>query len=211
MKPTRKFLPLTVLAALLVAAVPGLAYVETPYTLGSICNQSTNIVVMRVEKVNKDNNLVYYKKVRDLKGKHDAEEIKHNIAKAGFTPREWQTVMSDAKPGSLAVFFHNGSASETCMGKYWYQSYPHNGWWNMSHGEPFLLRSYSGDPERLVAALAEMLAGKEVIVPAMADGDKTALHERTGKLQRMRTSLKLLDYNPKRDFVGWVEAKQADK
>jgi len=38
---------------------------------------------------------------------------------------------------------NNGGASETCIGNYWYQIYPGD-WWSMSHGEPFLLRSYAG-------------------------------------------------------------------
>jgi hypothetical protein len=33
--------------------------------------------------------------------------------------------------------------------------------------------------------------------------DKAQLHVRTAKIQRLRASLKLQDYNPKRDFVGW--------
>jgi hypothetical protein len=37
----------------------------------------------------------------------------------------------------------------------------------------------------------------------MVDGDKEALHKKTAKVQRLRASLKLQDYNPKRDFVGW--------
>jgi hypothetical protein len=42
-----------------------------------------------------------------------------------------------------------------------------------------------------------------VVVTCLADGNKEQLHQRKGKIQRLRASLKLLDYNPKRDFVGW--------
>ena len=45
--------------------------------------------------------------------------------------------------GKRAVFFHDGGASETCTGTYWYQCYPENEWWGMAHAEPFLLRSYA--------------------------------------------------------------------
>ncbi|MCS7270669.1 MAG: VCBS repeat-containing protein, partial [Gemmataceae bacterium] len=92
---------------------------------------------------------------------------------------------------------------ETYFGVSWYQAYPQGDWWGMSHGEPYLLRSYAGKVEKLPAILDEILAGKEVIVPCMVDGDKEALHKKTARIQRMRASLKLLDYNPKRDFVGW--------
>src|SRR5205814_93526 len=48
-----------------------------------------------------------------------------------------------------------------------------------------------------------MIAGQEPIVPCMVDGNKEDLHHRRAKIQRVKASLKLLDYNPKRDFVGW--------
>src|SRR5438132_4723337 len=73
----------------------------------------------------------------------------------------------------------------------------------MSHGEPFLLRSYCGKPEKLAAAVTAIVAGKEVVVSCMVDGNKDDLHLRRAKIQRLRASLKLLDYNPKRDFAGW--------
>ena len=73
----------------------------------------------------------------------------------------------------------------------------------MSHGEPFLLRSYAGKPEKLAAFVAAMLAGQEVVVPCMVDDKNAILHTRAGKIQRLKASLKIQDYNPKRDFVGW--------
>src|SRR5262249_10277353 len=99
--------------------------------------------------------------------------------------------------------FHNGGASETCIGQYWYQAYAGGEWWNQSHGEPYLLRSYCGNIDKLIAAVKEIQAGREVVVPCMVDGDKNALHLGTAKLQRLKASLKLQDYNSKRDFVGW--------
>src|SRR5947209_5825063 len=135
---------------LLVAAAISQAYVEAPYSLGQVINESTNIVLLEVVKINKEKNLIIYKKLKDIKGAHPAEQIKHNIGKNGFHAREWQNVMAWAEEGKKAVFFHNKSASETCIGGYWYQTYP-NGewkaeatWWGMSHAEPFLLRTYCG-------------------------------------------------------------------
>src|SRR5262249_30463762 len=155
------------------------------------------------EKVDKEKNLIIYRKVRDIKGKHPTDVIRHNIGRGGFNPREWQYPMQWAEAGKTAVFFHNGGASETCIGTYWYQAYAGGDWWNMSHGEPFLLRSYSGKTEKLAHLVTEMLAGKEVIAPCMVDGTKDDLHLRRAKVQRLRASLKLNDYNAKRDFVGW--------
>jgi hypothetical protein len=192
------------LGALGVLAVqfPVRAYVEAPHSLGQVVSLSTNVVLMRIEKVDKEKNLIVYRKIRDLKGTHPTEIIRHLIGRGGFNPREWQYPMEWAEVGKTAVFFHNGSASETCIGTYWYQAYPQGEWWGMSHGEPFLLRSYCGNVEKLAAAVVDVHAGKEVVVPCMVDGNKDDLHLRRARIQRLRASLKL-DYNPKRDFVGW--------
>jgi len=179
------------------------AFVEIPYTLGKVVNDSTHIVVMRVEKVDKEKNMIIYKKVEDLKGKHPTDVIRHNIAKAKLkSDREWQATMQWAEIGKTAVFFHNGGASETCIGTYWYQAYPGGEWWNQSHGEPYLGASFHGNIDKLVAAVKEIQAGRETVVPCMVY-DKPTMEKGTGKIQRLKASLKLQDYNPKRDFVGW--------
>ena len=179
------------------------AYVELPYTLGRLVQESTHVMTLQVDKVDRVKNLIIFRKVKDIKGTHPAEVVKHNIGKAGFHPRESETIMKWAEPGKIAVFMHNGGASETCIGNYWYQAYPQGEWWGMSHGEPFLNRSFSGKTEKLATAVASMLTGQEVVVPCMADGDKTALQLGTAKIQRLKASLKLQDYNPQRDFQGW--------
>lgn len=191
-------------AIVLVCAVPGTqAYIEVPHTLGRCVQESTTIVVMEVEKVSQEKGLIIFKKLLDLKGKHPQQQIKHNIGKRGFHPREWQNVMAWAEPGKKAIFFHNGGSSETCIGTYWYQCYPEGEWWGMSHAEPFLLRTFYGETDKLQTAVTEMLQGKEVVVSCLADGSKDQLHQRKGKLQSMKASLKLMDYNPRRDFVGF--------
>lgn len=196
-------LVLSTLALLALWTRPAPAYVEAAMSLGAVIAQSSNIVLMKVEKVDKEKNMIIYRKVADIKGKHPTDLIKHNIGRGGFHPREWQYPMQWAEPGKTAVFCYQGGASETCIGNDWYQAYSGGEWWNMSHGEPFLLRSFAGKPEKLAAAVTQVLAGQEVIVPCMVDGDKEALKEKRAKMQRFRVSLKLQDYNPKRDFVGW--------
>jgi hypothetical protein len=158
---------------------------------------------MRVEKVDKEKNLILFRKIADIKGKSPTEVIKHNIGRGGFHPREWQIIMDWAEVGKTAVFFNNGGASETCIAGYWYQAYPNGEWWGMSHAEPYMLRSYTGNPEKLAALVTSMLAGQEVVTPCLVDGDKNALQLRTAKVQRMKASLKIQDYNAQRDFVGW--------
>jgi hypothetical protein len=194
---------LVAVATLLLVAPAAPAYVEAPYSLGQVCNESTNAVLVEIVKVNKEKNLLVYKKVEDLKGTHAGSEIKHNIGQRGYHPREWQNVMAWAAPGKRAVFFHNGQASETCIGTYWYQCYREGDWWGMSHAEPFLMRTYFGDADKLAAAVKAMQQGQEVVVACLADGPKEQLHLRKGKVQRLKASLKRLNYDAKRDFVAF--------
>jgi hypothetical protein len=180
------------------------AYVEAPMSLGAVVAQSTNVVLVRVESVDKQKNVIIYRKVQDIKGKHPTDVIKHNIGRGGLRPDEWKPPIDWAEPGKLGVFFHNGGASETCIGTWWYQAYAGGEWWNHSHGEPYLLRSYCGSPEKLAGLVRQMLENREVIITCMMDSaNKEDLHQRRGKIQRLKASLKLQDYNPKRDFVGW--------
>src|SRR4051794_6881763 len=155
---------------------PAYAYVEAPHSLGQVITLSTNILVLRVEAVDKQKNTIIYRKVCDLKGKHPTDVIRHNIGRGGFNPREWQYTMEWAEVGKTAIFFHNGGASETCLGNYWYQTYAGGDWWNLSHGEPFLLRTFAGNPQKLASAVTDILSGREAVVPCMVDGNKEDLH-----------------------------------
>lgn len=195
-------IPAAVLLVLVLFSGRAAAYIEAPHTLGLVVGDSSHIVLMQVVGVNKEKGLIVYRKVLDLKNKHPQNDIKHNIGKRGFHPREWQTVMNWAQEGKMALFFHNGGASETCIGGYWYQCYPEGEWWGMSHAEPFLLRTFIGQPETLAEHVKAMLQNKEVIVTALQDGNKNDLHLRKGKLIRMKASLKRLDWNQRRDFAG---------
>lgn len=188
--------------AIVLAPHPSRAYVEAQYPLGRILAESSNVMVLRVESVDKQKNLIVYHKLQDLKGQDPRTTFKHDIGQRGFNPREWQGVMAWAEPGKVAVFFHNGSAGECCIDGYWYQVGAGD-WWVMTHAEPYLLRSYCGRPEKLAAMLPQVLAGQEVVVPCMVDGDKMTLQLRTARLQRLKASLKIQDYNATRDFMGW--------
>ncbi|MCH2582744.1 MAG: hypothetical protein MK133_16290, partial [Planctomycetes bacterium] len=186
-------------------------YIEVPMSLGYIIQQSVNIVVLEVEKVDNQSNIIHFKKVKDLKGVHSSERVVQNIAEKGFHPREWQTIMAWAKPGKKALFFHNGRASETCIDTYWYQCYGNGENWRMSHAEPYLLRSFAGRPERLRKIVEVVDSGEETIAPCMVDSDdKEELQLRKARMQRLRVGYERLDYDPERDFVGWGSGELED-
>ncbi len=202
---------LLLVSTLFVSVSPSFAYIEAPHSLGKCVKTATNIVYMEVVRVNNEKNLIIYKKIADLKGKHNGDEIKHNIGKKGFHEREWKNIMAWAEVGKKAIFMYNNEGSETCIDKYWYQAYKEGEWWGMSHAEPFLLRTFYGDPAKLAELIPRMLKGEEVIVPCLADGNKEQMHLRKGKVQRMRASLKKEEYDPKRDFVGWGAGEDSDE
>ena len=97
-----------------------------------------NVVLMQVQAVDKQKNFIIFRKIRDVKGKHPTDVIKHNIGMGGLRANEWKPQMDWAEPGKVAIMFHNGGASETCIGTWWYQAYAGGEWWNHSHAEPFL-------------------------------------------------------------------------
>jgi hypothetical protein len=195
---------LCIVAIALIATLPlrdAGAYVEAPHSLGKIVASSTLIVLVRVKEIDREKNTIIYTTVRSIRGTFEGE-IKHQIGQRGFHAREWKNIMAWARVGKPALFFTNGGHGEMCIDNYWYQA-GYKGWSAMTHAEPYFLRAYAGRPEKLATYVTAMLAGQEVVVPCMVDGDKMAIQERTAKIQRMRASLKLGDYNPKRDFVGW--------
>ena len=63
-----RLLGLGIVIGCLWMARPALAYVEIAYTLGRVVLESTSISVLRVEKVDKERNLILFRKVQDLKG-----------------------------------------------------------------------------------------------------------------------------------------------
>lgn len=177
-----------VVAAFLSWQRPAPAYVEALYTLPRVINESTNIVVVQVEKVNKERKLIFYKKVADLKGKHPTDVIKHNVGVGGFNAAEQKAPIEWAEVGKLAIFFHNGGASETCIGKYWYQAYSGGEWWNHSHGEPYMCRTYCGEIEGLRDAIEKLMKGEDILVPCTVGKNDL-------RIQKVKASMKTpLDY-----------------
>src|SRR5262245_54114317 len=97
---------LCALIVALLAASSTRAYVEAPHSLGAVVAQSTNIMLMRVDKVDREKRIIIYTKIRDIKGKHPQDTIKHNLgAPNGFHEREWKFPTQWAEPGKTAIFF----------------------------------------------------------------------------------------------------------
>src|SRR5438552_17622075 len=81
---------------LLGLAAPAWAYIDASPTLGRVVKESTNIMVLRVEKVSKDKGVIIYTKVEDLKGKFPTDQIKHRITE-GWHPGESKLILDWAE------------------------------------------------------------------------------------------------------------------
>ena len=154
-----------------------------PHSLGQVVALSTNIVLMRVETVDKEEEHHHLPQGARHQGQAPAATSSSTTSAAAASIRdEWKHAMDWAEAGKTAVFFHNGGASETCIGNYWYQAYAGGEWWNhqprraVPAAQLRRQRRTSSSPPS-----TEMLAGKEVVVPCMVDGNKDDLHTAPGQ------------------------------
>jgi hypothetical protein len=192
---------------------PGTAYIDfPPPTLGSLCGMSHHIYVLRVEKASAEKGVILFQCVEQLKGKPDATAAKHVI---GPKVEGAKTVLDGAAVGKTAVLFTITSPGQLPGGAgqgvghayldgHWYSLvYNSNGkCWMATRGVPALLTRYCGTPARLRDTVADILRGKDVVVPCLVHGTETR-ERRHAKIHHLRASLRLKNYDPKRDFVGW--------
>src|SRR5262249_3386542 len=120
-------------------------------------------------------------------------------------------ILDWAAEGKTAVFFdiRHPATGAVFSGHVYIDNY----WYRVLYEEDFchlfednsetLLTRYCGSPARLKEAVSDILKNKEVIVPCMVNDNKEDLQQRKAKIQRMRAGIRIKDYNPKRDFVGW--------
>lgn len=192
---------------------PGEAYIDGgPATLGGLCVMSSHIMVVKIEKFSEENRVLIYRKVADLKGKYPRDSIKHVFgASHGVKP----AVLKQAQVGKTAIVFsywyggaHAGLGgpesagglvrSYTYIDRQLYICYVGN--WDGGRCDDLRLipQKFCGSPARLGAAVTEILAGREASIPCFVKDAQDRL-----TVQRLRASQQLLDYNPKRDFVGF--------
>jgi HEAT repeat protein len=182
--------------------VPAFAYVDTGPTLGKVINDATNIVVVRVDKVNREKRAVIFQKVADLKGKSGDEPIKHQIG-TSVHPREAKYILDWAEPGATAIFFRNAVSAYTCLGEYWYVAGISNDWWNANMGRPEGCWAYVGSIDKLRRHIVAMLDGKAVVITAYqydlatVEAQREAVYARNFldrklcKVGRIKASLKM--------------------
>ena len=70
----RKLIAIVGLFALIGAATTAHAYIEVPYSLGRLVNESLYIIVLKVDKLDRERNLIVFSKVKDQIGRASCGE-----------------------------------------------------------------------------------------------------------------------------------------
>jgi len=171
----RKLLANFPTAVALVAAVLFLAhtgrataYVERMYALKEVLDESTNICLGKIEKVDVENKQIIAKMERDLKGKNPYETIRMNIRTS--LPQFIPYMMAKVKPGQqILVFYKKEGQAIAClcyMDRFWFQLYGQDlpdrskMWWRMTHVEIRMNRTWNKSLTELVNVITKVLAGK---------------------------------------------------
>jgi outer membrane protein assembly factor BamB len=197
---------------------PAWAVIDNPAgSLSQQCKLADAIAVLRIEKVSREKKGIVYRKVRDLKGRFPnprpifGDTFTH-ILRQNPNP-DWHrqdianqdlqndSVLAWAAEGKTAVIFQRGAEQVVCIGNAWYtlrSEPPANEHWVQSGGaDSRFLRLFCGEAEELVAALADLLAGKEATVPRMV-GTAKMLSEGVAPIRLMRADRT----DPQQDFYS---------
>lgn len=220
-------LPITPFLGILVGvfwATSAQAYITAPVTtLGSAVADSTYVTVVRVEKFSREKGVILYTKVRDLKGKYPKDTLKHVFSLketpqhkgSGDVPvrpdeKDWKYALQWAEEGKTAVMFTRkydpyGDSGHTYIDGCWYATMcPPRDWefWYAIYADPNLLsRWHAGTPAQLIPAVEAIVAGHDAVVPVLGKGTKDELREGKAKIQGLRVSNALRDFDPKRDVL----------
>src|SRR5262249_33067867 len=150
-------------------AHPARAYIGSFPTLGKMVSDAPHVVTYKVDKVNRNKQVIFFAKVADLKGKDAPAVAKHKLTDA-FHPRQARTILDWAEPGALAVSFQSDAVCVVCIGRFWYQcAADSDDWWTMTTGRQELSYPYSGSTAKLAEHVKAMLDGKEPVVTALKE------------------------------------------
>jgi HEAT repeat protein len=192
-----------------------------PTTLGEQVSQAGTITVLRVESVDRGDQVITFRKAADLKGTGPDGPIRHRIDWPG-SERDRRAVLDWARPGKVAVCFQDGDRCRTCLGNFWYLSVAEDPTsWSAASPLEGCPVTYVGPAEKLREHVAAILAGREVVVTAQAldDNDyfrpdwhgpvyRDWLHGRKGRICRVRAGLRIVSLDETASegspgYVGW--------
>ena len=164
------------------------------------------VAVLKVEKVNREKKAIVYSKVRHLKGtflgrnpQSEGRTLTHVLRVANPTPnrpldaitqdRGNEAILDAVAEGKTVVVFQRYDLQLVCVGPAWYglmlNPLGQEGLPQPAAADPRYARIFCGDVEELIAAVTDLLAGKEVAVPRMVGGNPL-LNDRSAPVRRRR-------------------------
>lgn len=155
--------------AVLLAPAVALAYIERMYSFQEVLDESTHVVVGRIEFVDPVKRTAVVVIDRALKGEIEFPRIQMNLGTAAADHNAY--VVERLKAGAPVIGFYKRDgaaiASEWHGGGTWFQLFaaddPANRagiWWRISHVEIRLNRTYSGNTPGLVKLAEDVLTGR---------------------------------------------------
>ena len=154
------------------------AFITRHYTLQEVLAECTNVIFGTVASVNQKRMTAKVKVEENLKGQSDFQEIKINLSTGqGNFPQKMIKKFKVGKP--IIIFYKREGRRIPSLGHIdgtWFQTFAQNRsdkrrvWWNFTHIEIYMHRTYKGSTPDFQWLVRDMLAGR--IKPANTRSSK---------------------------------------
>ena len=143
------------------------SFVERKYKLNEVLAESTNVVFGKLISVDTTRNRAIAEVEENLKGKTNFKKVKMNIAvgqqRQGTSPRKFMRLLKVGLP--IVIFYRRAGASADALGHVnstWFQlrtagAARANPWWDFTHIEIYMHRTYKGTTEDFQKLLRSIL------------------------------------------------------
>ena len=149
-------------------------FIEREYTIQEVVAASSNILIGKVDIVDDEKQRIVVAVERNLKGECPFRDIRVNVAVGQIHPGQTSPEMlmkAVAQHRDAIVFYTSESQGQQSslaglvyVDDTWFQIFghirddPQNVWWNFSHIEIFMHRTYTGETNRLTAIVEGILS-----------------------------------------------------
>jgi hypothetical protein len=161
-------------AVVLLATGRASAIIEAMYPLSRVLDESTNILVGRIEKVDNKALTIVMRVDAAIKGKAEYEVVNINVGLGPQPQQRWLMDVQEPKGPALLFYKREGAGIAALVhhNGYWWQLFatdePNNRdkvWWRFSHVETRMNRTWNGPTAELVKTVEAVLA-KKIKAPA---------------------------------------------
>jgi HEAT repeat protein len=223
--PGRLFRP--VLLVLAILGAPIMAAAQTPdltggaflpQALGPLIKSCSRIAVFDVEKVDRDDKVIHFKKVTDLRGGYPARKVALSVHDDWV--RDADSVLQWAeRRQTVVVFQYRDDIADVCFGNTWYMIHVHEDpeEWSVLNPLGEFRRTYVGSTVNLRKHVTDILAGKQAVITVHGGPEEDSLDNvwneqldwvwgKRSKVLRARASFEidnLVHSEESRYFVGW--------